>query len=274
VYCSVVFQGSLSYIHGEGICYGGSGSNNLSLCLPDEVEMLPPDYSIYPDNNVSYGFISRGCIRNCSFCIVPRKEGSIRQVSIIEDIVRHPVTKFLDNNILALPNHKDILQELSDKGIRHQFNQGLDIRLVDAENSKLLSKLNYHGEYIFAFDSWKYRELIEDKLHLLDWRKDWKFKFFVYIHPSMSVHETVSRVEWLRERKMLPYIMRDISCWESPLHFFYTDIAAWCNQVGFFKKMSFYDFLSKRHTSGERARRSLAVYNGECISVKKKMFLF
>ena len=115
----------------------------------------------------------------------------IRQVATVEEIVKHKEVKFLDNNFLALENHKDILKELIEKNIRCQFNQGLDIRLLDKENSNLLSRLNYLGEYIFAFDNWKELKLIQSKLPLLTWLKPFQGKFYVYVHPKMALEETL-----------------------------------------------------------------------------------
>jgi len=224
--------------------------------IPDEADKFDPDYSIYPDNDISYGFITRGCIRNCSFCVVPKKEGYIHKVSNVDDIVKHKKVKFLDNNILALPEHKEILLELIQKNIKCQFNQGLDIRLLDVENSILLSKLNYLGEYIFAFDNWKYKKLIEEKMRLLFWRKPYRLKFFVYVHPDMPLAETVKRIVWLKEKQCLPYIMRDISCWDSENSDFFVDLAAYCNHVHLFKKMDFDSFLEKRYKNKSRIEKS------------------
>lgn len=259
IYCSIVFDNTIDYVKGDNIIFGGSGYS-LSVELPHHIEQLLPDYSIYPDNDTSYGFISRGCIRNCYFCVVPEKEGHIHQVNTIDNIVRHKKVKFLDNNILALPNYKDILRELIDKKIRCQFNQGLDIRLLDEENSILISKLNYMGEILFAFDDWAYLKIIECKLPLLSWRKEWRIKFYVYCNPNMKLSNIVNRIEYLKNNKCLPYIMRDITCWKSENSPFYIDIAAWCNQPNLFKKMSFSEFLKKRHTSGERIASSDTLY--------------
>ena len=132
--------------------------------MPDEIEKLAPDYSVYPDNDTSYGFITRGCIRNCGFCYVPKKEGNIKKVCDIDQIVRHKKVEFLDNNILAYPTHKVILQELIDKKIKCSLNQGLDIRLIDRENSTLLSKLRYMGCYIFAFDDYSFTVSLRDTI--------------------------------------------------------------------------------------------------------------
>ena len=266
IYCSVIFKGNKQYIHGDRIEYGGTGTEDIKKCLPEFVEQLDPDYSIYPDNPYSYGFISRGCIRNCSFCFVPKKEGYIRQVSTVDRIVHHPITKFMDNNILALPNHKEILQELVDKHIKCQFNQGLDLRLIDEENSKLLSQMNYFGEYIFAFDNWAYKDFLEKKLKMVSWRKDWQLKFFVYVHPDMPISDTTLRVKWLKDHKCLPYVMRDISCWDSSNTDFYTDFASYCNQVSFFKKKEFSDYIHQRHPKGSRADASSHIYT-ESVSL-------
>lgn len=259
-YCSVVFEGNKDFIIGDDIVFGGTGVD-LTTNLPGEVETCDPDYSIYPDNDISYGFITRGCIRNCSFCKVPQKEGRIHKVANVDNIVRHKKVKFLDNNILSLPEHKEILAELVIKNIRCQFNQGLDIRLVDAENSTLLSKMNYMGEYIFAFDNWKYKTLLEQKMRFLSWRKPYQLKFFVYIHPDMALFETVNRIVWLKENWCLPYIMRDISCWQSKDSDFFVDMAAYCNQVHLFKKMEFSDFLEKRYKNKDRIEHSKRLWN-------------
>lgn len=259
-YCSIVFEGNKPFIVGHNIIFGGTGVD-LTTTLPDEVEKCDLDYSIYPYNDTSYGFITRGCIRNCSFCKVPKKEGYIHKVADVDDIVRHKKVKFLDNNFLAFPQHKEILAELISKKIKCQFNQGLDIRLIDNENSTLLSKLNYHGEYIFAFDNLKYRTVIEEKMLFLSWRKPFQLKFFVYIHPDMELNETVRRIVWLKENQCLPYIMRDLSCWQNEYSDFFVDLAAYCNQVHIFKKMEFSQFIERRHTNTERIVSSKRLWN-------------
>jgi hypothetical protein len=258
-YCSTIFTGSEEYIHGDNIQFGGTG-HNLTTVLPSYIESLEPDYSIYPDNDTSYGFITRGCINNCSFCVVPQKEGKIHQVNTIQDIVRHKKVKFMDNNILALPSHKEILQEIVDMKLKCQFNQGLDIRLINEENSILISKMNYLGDYLFAFDNWAYLPIIESKLELMKWRKDYKFKFFLYCHPDMPISNIVNRINYLKEKKCLPYVMRHISCWDSQYSKFYIDIASWCNQPNLFRKMTFKEFLGKRHIDKSRINSSLVLY--------------
>lgn len=259
VYCSVIYKNNAAYIKGKNIHFGGTGVD-LTTKLPDHIENLMPDYSIYPENNISYGFITRGCIRHCFFCSVPAKEGLTHKVSDVKSIIQHNKVKFLDNNILSYPGHYKILRELADLKIKCQFNQGLDIRLIDKENSLLLSKLNYLGEYIFAFDNWSYKDIVANKLQLLAWRNPWQFKMFVYVSPVMKLDNIINRINYLKEHKILPYAMRDISCWDDEYKDFYTDITAWCNQVHLFKTLDFETFLKKRHTNAKRIRESMALW--------------
>ena len=251
-YASTIFKGTI-----DSVCFknpfsldiGGTGSNYISKKLPQEIENSPCDYSIYPDCDTSYDFLSRGCIRDCEFCLVREKEGALRQVASIDQIVKHKKVKFLDNNFLALPNHKELLQELIDKKIRCQFNQGLDIRLVDDTNAELLSKLNYIGEYIFAFDYLSLQPIVEQKLSILKKyiRRDWKIKFFIYCHPKLSiVNDVYHRILWCKEHKVLPYFMRHQDCWKSQDVRTYNDFSAWCNQPGIFKTHTYEQFCIKR----------------------------
>lgn len=260
IYCSIIFEGNKEWITGDRIKYGGTGVS-LKITLPDKIEQMKPDYSLYPENEFSYGFITRGCIRNCYFCVVPEKEGFIRLVNEPECIIEHKKTIFLDNNILAHHDHDRILQKLIDKKTKCKFLQGLDIRLITEKNSKLLSKIKYIGDYIFAFDNWEYRKIIDQKLKLLIWIKKWKFKFYIYVHPDMPLSDTVNRIKWLKERECLPYIMRNIICWKSKFSEFYTDLSAYCNQPWIFKRKSFEEFLNIRYKNTNRIKKSIKLWN-------------
>lgn len=264
VYCSVIFDGNKEFISGGNeVVFGGTGVD-LDTVLPDEVESCRPDYTIYPDNDCSFGFITRGCIRNCSFCKVRKKEGYIRRVANIDDIVAHKKVKFLDNNILAYRGHLDVLRELVEKKIRCQFIQGLDIRLLNTENSLMLKGINYMGEYIFAFDNWSMRDVVERKLRLLEWTGDWKKKFYVYVCPEMPIADTVRRIMFLKNNRCLPYLMRDVSCWATGLAEFWVDLAAYCNQPSMFKKMSFSSFLDIREIRPDRRLKSKQIWAEAC----------
>jgi hypothetical protein len=247
----------------DSVEYGGIGSRDPDRKLPIEIELTPPFY--YPDEKTTYGFITRGCIRNCWFCKVPKYEGKLKAYNAVEQIVRGiPGEKvsFMDNNILAYPEHCDVFRWLIEHNTRCEFNQGLDFRLVNDENLELLAKLNYIGEYIFAFDDPKYEKLLTKKVQQI--KKyiptPWKLKFYIYYHPDMSLSQLFQRVEWCRQRECLPYIMRDQACWECEQKNFLIDYAAYCNQPGFFKNLTFEEFLMKRYKNVTRIQTSLACY--------------
>lgn len=250
----------------EEVVYGGIGSRKPYLQLPSEIENTEPFY--YPDEDTDYIFITRGCIRNCWFCLVPKYEGKLREYNPdLSKMIKHKKVKFLDNNILAYEKHCEVFQYLIDNNIRCEFNQGLDFRLVNDENLKLLSQLNYMGEYIFAFDDPKYEKLLNKKVALIKKYipKAWKLKFYIYFNAeNMDVSLLIRRVEWCRKNECLPYIMRDENCWNAPNKDFLIDYAAYCNQPSFFKNMSFEDFLNKRHAKTKNINRinnSLNEYN-------------
>ena len=252
VFCSIIFPGNRSFIRGNKIIYGGTGFD-LSINLPNVIEYGECDYTLYNEKEFSYGFISRGCIRKCPFCFIPKKEGYLHKVNKLSDIIRHNKVKFLDANFLALPSHKKILSKLCSLDVMVEFNQGLDIRLLDTENSYLLSKLNYIGPYSFSFGDYSYLSIIEKKLPLLSWRKVNQIRFFVYVSPKMPLCDTIARIKYLRHNGCCVYLMRDIACWDSDFKDFYTDLAAYCNQVNMFSKTSFSEFMEIYHGENRSA---------------------
>lgn len=129
---------------------GGSGVDT-SISLPDEIEHFCPDYSLY-NLKKSFGFTSRGCSRSCGFCIVPVKEGKIREHSPLSEFVRHKKVVLQDNNFLASPNWKDKMLEMIERKLSIEFNQGLDIRLLNEEIAELITRL-MPSPLRFAWDS-------------------------------------------------------------------------------------------------------------------------
>jgi hypothetical protein len=238
----------------EVVEIGGVGSIDPQKKLPEEVHQLPVDYDIYrddyPNNTTSYGFITRGCPRNCSFCFVPKTEGKIRFDTPIDKIInpKHNRVSFLDNNILAYEKHEDILNELIEIPIWCEFNQGLDIRLINEKNAYLLSKLKYIREYNFGLDDIDLLPIAEEKLETIrKYINPRRIKFYIYHNAeTMNIGDAVERVEWCRKQNVLPYLMRDKNCWTSRYREFYNGLAAYCNQPNIFRKMPFETFIFDR----------------------------
>ena len=151
---------------------GGSGFD-LKAELPPEVEHIMPDYSLYPNvaplwKDSSIGFTSRGCIRKCPWCIVPEKEGQIKPWSRIYEFWDrcHRKITLLDNNLLAAPNWQQTMEDLLAEGLKVDFNQGLDIRLVNEENVGYLKRVKTE-ELRFAFDDIAYESAVRRGIELL-----------------------------------------------------------------------------------------------------------
>jgi hypothetical protein len=120
----------------------------IHLGLHSEAETMLPAYHLlkqvdkWKNWDRSIVFTSRGCIRKCQFCVVPKVEGGMRdeKPSIIDLMLpNHKKVTIWDNNFLASPYAKSMLAELRDNKIEADFNQGLDARLMDEETAGLLS---------------------------------------------------------------------------------------------------------------------------------------
>ena len=132
-YLSKIFTESPAYaapVLADEIVKGGTGYC-LQNHLPDEIEHMCPDYSLYPQYSEAYGFLTRGCPRACPFCIVSEKEGrASRQVGDLDGFHREQkIIKLLDPNLLACPDRERLLLQLATSGAKVDFTQGLDIRL-------------------------------------------------------------------------------------------------------------------------------------------------
>lgn len=188
VYVAKVFSFSPDYsdcINADEIIYGGSGyqiklingeerwitpdKHNFMDKLPDEVEHIYPDYSIYPNltKDTAYGYLTRGCPRNCSFCHVAQKEGtkSIKCGNLTDFWNGQKNICLLDPNILACKNWKQLLQELIDSKAHIDFTQGLDARLLTEEKCRLLAKIKIKNIH-FAWDNYKDKDIILPKLKM------------------------------------------------------------------------------------------------------------
>lgn len=95
------------------------------------IDVLPLDYSIlneidyeYPETDAYYGYMTRGCIRNCSFCAVPTLEPLYAGYIPIREKIQYTIDNYgakrhlllLDNNVLASPKFPEIIQEIKDAG--------------------------------------------------------------------------------------------------------------------------------------------------------------
>jgi len=227
----------------------------------------------------SIGFLTRGCIRKCPFCI-NRNIDYVYDYSKLKDFVDNSRSSIYlwDDNFLASRNWKELLLQLKATKKPFQFRQGLDMRLMTEEKAEMLSKCNYYGDYIFAFDQWEERFIIEKKLEI--WKsfcsnKTTKFYLFCGFNLTEAdddklfedVFYLFKRIEILMSYGCLGYVMRHEDYQNHPLGNIYTQIARWCNQPQFYKKMSFKEFIDRNqsyqeeHSKSKNICKSLSTYN-------------
>lgn len=209
IYASKIFSFSdTGYLHCN-MEIGGSGYC-LTTKLPYEIEHIYPDYELY-NCNYAMGFITRGCMRKCPFCVVPEKEGKIRYNAPLEEFCKDQLkVMLLDNNILAYPNHLEELQKLVDSKKRIDFNQGLDIRLITEENAKLLSLIKkWVGlDLRFALDDPKLGSVVEKKTEILKRNGIKRGRFYVLIGYNTTKEEDFYRINLLKKLGHRIFVMR------------------------------------------------------------------
>ncbi len=194
---------------GEVVC-GGTGYG-LGPNLPDEVEHTYPDYSIYPQfSGIAYGFLSRGCPRNCGFCLVSDKEGrrSIQVADLAEFWNGQKEVKLLDANLLACPDHEKLILQLAESRAYVDFSQGLDIRLITPDNVALLNRVRTKAIH-FAWDNPDI-DLTPDFRRFLELtaiKNVRKRKVYVLTNYGSTHEQDLYRVETLRGMGYDPYVM-------------------------------------------------------------------
>ena len=146
---------SLDLDHFEGELYADDTNGTpIEEYTPDYriLDHIKDDYT-YAVHDAYFGYASRGCIRKCHFCGVPKLEGAQRDGMPITDLVK-TISKehgekrdliLMDNNVTASSRYREIIAEIRDVGFtsgaklkrdgrslrrRVDFNQGVDARIL------------------------------------------------------------------------------------------------------------------------------------------------
>ena len=229
VYKSKVFSFTPDYeyfIDADKVIQGGTGyaielidgkevyKKDKDKNLPAEIEHIYPDYSLYPEiKDTAYGFLTRGCPRACSFCHVAPKEGRCsHKVADLSEFWRGQKHIVLyDPNILACKDWRNLLQQIIDSKAYVDFNQGLDIRMMDTEKAKMLSQIKIDSIH-FAWDRFEDKEIIEPNFKAFrEVSKIHPHNLQVYVlcgdHEKIVRDEDLYRIYWLRDHGFAPYVM-------------------------------------------------------------------
>jgi hypothetical protein len=163
------------------------------------IEDLIPDYSIldqigsqyrYPVHDAYFAYASRGCVRKCHFCGVPKLEGAQRDAASLTDLVHGIDNRYgprrdlmlMDNNVAASANYRNIIAEIRDLGFirgamfkrpgmrtavqrRVDFNQGVDARILTKDKMYLQEMSTICLKPLrIAFDNIGYRKVYEQSI--------------------------------------------------------------------------------------------------------------
>jgi len=205
VYCSSLFEFTdKREVPKRAIC-GGTGFDITSL-LSKNMEACNYDYSLYPECDYSIVWFSRGCIRNCPFCVVRQKEGYINPVKPKQLNHKREYIAIQDNNFFASPDWREAHKQLLEWGLPVSFSGGIDIRLITKEQCDALNSLKIHKQIYIAWDNPK-QDLREHIKLLVDNVKPYKIACYVLIGYWSTPEEDLYRVEELRKFKIDPFAM-------------------------------------------------------------------
>lgn len=250
VYMSKVFAftpDDLRVIQADEVVKGGSGYKMYDQTLPNEVEHICPDYSLYPMCNDAYGFLTRGCVNQCSFCIVPRKEGFIRKHADISEFLngRQSAT-LMDNNVIASDWGLDQIEKIISLKVKVDFNQGIDCRIIakDKNIAHLLSHVKWKRYLRMAYDHSAITDEVTTAIAYLKEAGIPSYKLFFYmLVKDGQIEDAEKRALYLDSLGCVPFAMpyRDLDTNQPPTndqrHF-----AWWVNKRQIFKSCKFENF--------------------------------
>ena len=284
VYVSKVFGDEYSQIsefciNADKVIYGGTGfaievengkevyNKDKDTPLPEEIEHIYPDYSLYPEltKNKAYGFLTRGCPNNCAFCLVSKKEGvcSVKVADLSEWWNGQKEIVLLDANILACKNRKELLQQLIDSKAKVDFNQGLDARFITPEIAEMLKQIKTKT-YHLAFDFVKNeKQVIKGLKTFVDIVQPDERNTSVYILTNFDTtfEEDYYRVKKVQELGLTPDI-RIYRKFTAPK--LTRDLQRWCNNRFVYRSTpDFMDYIPRK--DGKTIRELYFTKGGEQV---------
>ena len=259
VYMAKVFTHTPDYNtvipNAKEIVRGGTGYDIKSR-QPEQAEKIVPDYSLYPyiDSKTAYGFLTRGCIRKCPWCIVPKKEGTIAPYQDVDELAVDGRSRLIlmDNNILALRDYaEEQFAKIIKNGYRVDFNQGLDARLVDDDMAKMLASMKWIKAIRFGCDTPKQ---VEECDIVIDKLRTYGFKDEVLLYTMIygDINECFERINPWRDPKYRTLVVcqaqpqLDFTTTKQNIPQWQKDMAHWANKRWLYFADDFHNFSPRK----------------------------
>lgn len=223
---------------------GGTGIS-ISKRLPKEIDKITElDYSLYPNCDYSMQFYSRGCIRQCSFCVVHDKEGGIKAVKPMELNPKGKHIEILDNNFFANPNWRRAIKDIKATGQKVNFH-GVDARIMAEEQAEALNGLKHKGAIHIAWD-FPQDDLLPKLKEITKWIKPYKLMCYVLIGYNSTEEEDLYRVRSLEDMGIDPFAIpyRNTAQNVEPTNR-QKDFARWVNMKAVFKSTKWEDYRKR-----------------------------
>jgi hypothetical protein len=243
VYASKIFtQTQNPYIPKHAI--RGGGGYNLMTQLSPEIEHIYPDYSLY-QIDYAMGYITRGCINRCPFCIIPKKEGSLRFNAPLNEFWHgQSHLMLMDNAITDLRQAWTVLEEIRDLKIYLTLPQGFNIRTIQPECAHILAEIKIwsHSQWHIAWDNYHEKDQV---LHGIQILKDagipmWKVMCYVLTNFNTTLAQDLDRIQILVDLGIDPFVM----IYNRPVASkIYQKLGKWCNRPQIRTKCNFQEYL-------------------------------
>lgn len=195
-------------IDADEVIEGGTGYN-LNSVLPDEIEHIYPDYGLYGIHHMAIGFLTRGCPRHCAFCIVGDKEGLVshKVADLSEFWNGQENIELMDANLLACKDRAELLEQLAESRAIVNFNQGLDVRLLNQSVAEVLNHIRIKRIH-FAWDNYEFNTLkcLEDARQWLRFNgRD--IVVYVLTNFNTTIEQDLERIYKIKDVGFDPYVM-------------------------------------------------------------------
>lgn len=213
VYMSKVFTFTDDYIYpidADRVISGGTGYNDMTI-LPDVVEHIMPDYSIYNINDTAFGFLTRGCPRGCGFCIVKQKEGGVshKVADLSEFYNGQKNIVLLDPNMFSCKDWEPLAEQLILSGAWVEFNQGVDIRTMTEEKAKAINRMKLKRIH-FAWDRYEDGPIVLKNLEMykrITGANKSNCMVYVLTNYDTTNAQDLERIMKIREIGVDPFVM-------------------------------------------------------------------